>query len=58
MTAAASAELDDAKREEMLHDTVKVAMDDAAVPAGEQLGLDYTAWMDERSTAMATRAAS
>jgi len=63
MTAAAVAELDDARREAMLRDAVKAAMDDVAMIPLFQLvniwatrrSITYGARMDERTTAMAVR---
>ncbi|WP_431282067.1 ABC transporter substrate-binding protein [Humitalea sp. 24SJ18S-53] len=63
MTARAVAELDDAGRERLLQDAVKVAMDDQAILPlfqlvnlwGVRRGLRYDARMDERTTAMGAR---
>ena len=65
LTARAAATIDDKAREAMLQQAVKLAMDDVAIIPLFQLvnswalrrGLTYDARMDERTTAMATRAA-
>jgi peptide/nickel transport system substrate-binding protein len=65
LTARAAATIDDKAREALLREAVKLAMDDVAIIPLFQLvnswalrkGLDYDARMDERTTAMATRAA-
>jgi peptide/nickel transport system substrate-binding protein len=65
LTARAAATIDDKTREALLREAVKLAMDDLAIIPLFQLvnswalrrGLDYDARMDERTTAMATRAA-
>ena len=66
LTARAAATIDDRQREGMLREAVKMAMDDVAVIPLLQLvnswalrkGLTYDARMDERTTAMAVRAAA
>jgi len=66
LTARAAATIDDAVRERMLRDAVRMATDDVAIIPLFQLvnswalrkGLAYEARMDERTTAMATRPAN
>ncbi|MDO9709621.1 ABC transporter substrate-binding protein [Paracraurococcus lichenis] len=63
LTARAAATIDDAQREALLREAVKLAMDDVAIIPMFQLvntwalrkGLRYEARMDERTTAMAVR---
>src|SRR3954469_15279162 len=63
LTEHAAATIDDPKREVLLREAVKLAMDDVAIIPLFQLvnswalrkGLTYNARMDERTTAMATR---
>ncbi|MBL6454776.1 ABC transporter substrate-binding protein [Belnapia sp. T6] len=65
LTARAAATIDDAQRERLLREAVKMVTDDAAIIPMFQLvnswalrrGLTYEARMDERTTAMAVRAA-
>jgi len=65
VTERAAATIDDAQREVLLREGVKIAMDDVAIIPLYQLvnswavrrGLTYDARMDERTTAMATRVA-
>ncbi|TCZ58614.1 ABC transporter substrate-binding protein [Roseicella aquatilis] len=65
LTARAAATIDDRAREALLRDGVRMAMEDVAIIPLFQLvnswalrrGLSYEARMDERTTAMGTRAA-
>jgi peptide/nickel transport system substrate-binding protein len=66
LTSRAAATIDDEKREQMLRDAVKMAMDDVAIIPLFQLvnswamrrGLEFEARMDERTTAMSARPAN
>jgi peptide/nickel transport system substrate-binding protein len=66
LTSRAAATIDDEKREQMLRDAVKMAMDDVAIIPLFQLvnswamrrGLAFEARMDERTTAMSARPAN
>ncbi|MCB4821804.1 ABC transporter substrate-binding protein [Roseicella aerolata] len=66
LTERAAATIDDATRERLLREAVKLAMDEVAIIPLFQLvnswglkrGLRYEARMDERTTAMATRPAN